>query len=56
MDTNVSPMSLLPCAVTAPMTPAAHVYGTAVSAASASTAAVAGAFGIDPGPPRGAPV
>ena len=55
MNTKLRATSLLPSVGSAPMTPAAQVSGTAVSAA-ACTAAVL-AFGIDvPGPPRGAPV
>ena len=56
MDNKLTPMSLLPSALTAPMTPAARVRGTAVSAAALSVVALGAAFGIDPGPPRGAPV
>ena len=57
MDKTLTAMSLLPSAVPAPMTHAAPVQGTAVSAAAGLGAVVRGsAFGIDPGPPRGAPV
>ena len=57
MDKTLTAMSLLPSAVSAPMTHAAPVQGTAVSAAAGLGAVVRGsAFGIDPGPPRGAPV
>ena len=56
MDKTLTAMSLLPSAVSAPMTHAAPVQGTAVSAAALGAVVRSSAFGIDPGPPRGAPV
>ncbi len=61
MDTTLRAMSLLPSGGTAPMTHAAPVQGTAVSCAALrgvvlGVVVLGAAFGIDPGPPRGAPV
>ncbi len=61
MDTMRTAMSLLPSGRTAPMAHAAPVQGTGVSCAARAdvvrdVVVPAAAFGIDPGPPRGAPV
>jgi hypothetical protein len=61
MDKTLSAMSLLPSVGARPMTHAAPVQGTAVSCAGRADVVLGAvllgaAFGIDPGPPRGAPV